>query len=319
MTKRKKGIKPHFYILLGLFSILLVIILWFFESRNSIWNKYTNTTLILNTKPVLLISFNHINNELNIFSIPSNVFLEVSGGYGKYRIGKLFALDKQEKRSGKLILNSASNAFGIPVDGFIDFNQKELSKKEEDFKRDDFFATKNSLMAGLDTLTFGNLTISDVIKFDYSVLIVRGSKVKITNLFQNYAFTPIQLPDYNKAFIFDYRIIDSFLRLSGGDQKIVQENLKVEILNSTKYSGLAEKAARIIENAGGKVVNIGNVEKLSLLKCQIYSDKNLVKSYTFLRLKKFFECQMNVGKYSESRSDITIVLGDNYRRNFEND
>lgn len=318
MSKTKKKRPSGFKFFLGLiFAFIFCLIGLFLVSRNSILNNSNQINLILNTKPVLVISFNFVNQKNTIFSFPSNTYVDVAGGYGNYQIGKLFALDQQEKKQGKLITSTISNTLGIPIDGYLNFNQKELTDKENGYTREEFIRKKNSLFLTLPVFYKWQLPVIDTLKIIYFAVSVKGSRVNFINFFDSEVLIPYELPDSTKVFNIDYPKIDKVIKDTIEDTAVIKDDLKVEVLNSTSFLGLAEKGARIVENLGIRVINIGNTTNLKTSDCKIYAEEKISKTYTFARLKNIFQCISIIQTYPESRADVTIILGDKYRFLFE--
>jgi len=100
------------------------------------------------------------------------------------------------------------------------------------------------------------------------------------------------------------------------DEKIVQEDLAIAVLNGTTHFGLARKAARLITNIGGQVVEVGNIENLKSqilnLKCEIRSPKRLKNAYTIQKLMRAFDCRWGGEDLADHRAEAILILGEDY-------
>jgi len=117
MTNRQKKASFHFWWLFLIPLLGLILFKLFFTP--GIWRDQGRTTILFNTIPILVVSLNHDNNSAQILSFPTTGELDVVEGYGKYRAGKIYSLDKQEKKEGKLFAKTFSKGLGIPIDGFL--------------------------------------------------------------------------------------------------------------------------------------------------------------------------------------------------------
>lgn len=89
------------------------------------------------------------------------------------------------------------------------------------------------------------------------------------------------------------------------DQRIVDEQLSIEIVNGTGIDGLGKRLERIIQNSGGNVVAVSNshkVEKTS--KITYFQDS----SYTLQKIQRILNYSVEVVQKREI-ADIKIVIG----------
>jgi len=71
---------------------------------------------------------------------------------------------------------------------------------------------------------------------------------------------------------------------------------------------LAKKAARLISNSGGRVVEIGDWEQ-KMAGCELRGEKSKLKTYTSQKLEKVFNCQWRSEDLAGHRADLVIILG----------
>lgn len=93
------------------------------------------------------------------------------------------------------------------------------------------------------------------------------------------------------------------------DERIVEERLKIIVLNGTAVPGLAAKAAEIIKNVGGDVLEVGNAATQDLAETVLVTED--LNSYTAQRIYNIFDIK-TVRKPKtalEKRGDVVLILG----------
>lgn len=317
--KSKKSFRLLFFIALAFIGLILSSV-WFTLLRPSpqLWNKEGRVNLFVNSKPALILSFNSAEESLIVLSLPEKTLMDATGGYGNYLLAKIPQLDKLEKKQGKLIVNSVSEFLGLPFDGYLDLEQKELSPNDL-FSREEFLQVKEEILnfqsvfsiAKSTGRTNSNLELRDLFQAYFKFNKIGGGKLMFVDLAQKYVLRAEKLPDSTDVLIGDPEVVDSGLGNLFNEPGIIQERLKSEILNSTGYPGLAEKAARLVTNVGGQVINTGNFFP-ALDRCRIYTPEENSQSYTVRRLARVLNCEIVKQKMPESRADFSLVIGKDY-------
>ena len=99
--------------------------------------------------------------------------------------------------------------------------------------------------------------------------------------------TKFSLPDGQLGKKGNPVLIDSLLEGIFFEPKVRKEKIPIEVLNATAVPGLAQEAARVITNIGGKVVRVEKGEE-KVLRSQLKGGKKEFKSFTFLKIKEIF-------------------------------
>ncbi len=109
--------------------------------------------------------------------------------------------------------------------------------------------------------------------------------------------------------LFDWQHLDLKLQECFTDSEIVEERLKIQVLNGTEKQGLATHVARYVKNLGGDVIIISNFDRSDVR--QSFMVYGLDESYTVERLKEVLQIQeVRPGQVgTEERADLTIILG----------
>lgn len=317
-------IKLVFYlVLLGL--IFLVAFSLLKLTKESSLNKDSRSTIILATKPILVLSFEP-QGDFTVISLPEKTYLEVNHGFGSYRLGAVWELGMMEGLKGKLLAETVQEFLGVPINGWIGPKNDSWLVS---LNQENFLQGKNELTSWFKLLKprelfrsyqnlETNLTFVDFIRLWFSAKFTRFDKIKFVDLESGPALTVLTLADGTKALTADQKLVDNLLLDLFKEQKIVQEHLTLGILNGTERAGLANRLARLITNLGGDVVSVINgQEKIS--RCQIKGNGQALESYTGQLLAKIYDCE-KITDQTEARADLQITIGENYwQKLFERD
>lgn len=102
-----------------------------------------------------------------------------------------------------------------------------------------------------------------------------------------------------------FKVIDKEFTNLFTDQRLVEENISIEVVNATSVSGLGTRLARLISNIGGTVIAVSSSDQQVLESKILYKKK---KNYTLFRLQKILGFPLEEIVKSEI-ADIIIVLG----------
>jgi hypothetical protein len=95
------------------------------------------------------------------------------------------------------------------------------------------------------------------------------------------------------------------------EERIIDENLKVEVLNSTAIPGLAQDQAAWINNLGAEVIELGNVDgDFMQTRIEVFLDQGDYR--TVERLEQIFETKATWQAPTQPRREnIRVILGKN--------
>jgi hypothetical protein len=195
---------------------------------------------------------------------------------------QIFSFLPKDKKINYLKINESTSIEslkqkGIPIDGLVVSSQPSTDNPKNTFKKILLNYRK------FDT----NLSIIDIARL--SLLSEGISSEKINSE----VLTSIQ--DKQITNLASELFIDSAL---------VEENLKIQITNTTKTQGLGNKIARQITNSGGNVVLVNSTQE-EVAKSVINFTKD---SYTLKRISKRLGIPI-AKKDMNSISDIIIIIG----------
>lgn len=309
-VKKKK--KRSWLILLSILffmGFLIFSILKIYRSvNNSLWDGKHQFNIIVNSQPAVLISFNPSEKTINALLIPNGTFIETIHGYGPYRIESIYRLGELKGNGVELLTGSLQNYFGLPVDGFLQDNIYQIkSSGVKDSLLNQFFEALR-----YDKKT--NLSRWDLLRLWWQIKKNRGDKINLIDLSETSASKETDLSDGSKAMKIKTERLGRIFNQFFVDKEIRQEDLTIGVLNKTDKSGLANNAAKLITNIGGRVINIGiqNNESKEKDNCELKSGKKYKNSYTVQRLNEIFHCHWQGELDNNQRSDIVILLGEDY-------
>ena len=316
--KRAKKVKVKRWLtLFGLIFLLLLSGKILLTLRRSVW-KRGRFTFVLASRPVLVFSLSPKEKSLTVVKIPQNTFVETTGGYGLYRVEAVYPLGELEGKGGSLLTSSVQEFLGVPVEGWMKTNSQfpipnsQLNKKEIlDLKKRTtswgIFLRPKTVAQFLKENLKTNLSFWDLAKIWLNLKKISASKTVFIDLEKGGALTEFSLPDGQTGKKGDPTLLDNLLQEFFLEPEIRKEKISIEVLNGTDYPGLAKRAARIITNIGGKVVRVGD-SKERPKECQIKGGEKALKSFTFFKIKKIFNCRV----FKEEREDLSLTVGESY-------
>lgn len=320
--KNKRRRKVFIFIKLFFYLILLGFIFFIAFSflkltKESSLNKDLRSTIILATKPILVLSFEP-QGDFTVISIPEKTYLEVNRGFGSYRLGAVWDLGVMEGLKGELLAETVQEFLGVPIDGWLGSKSDSwlISPKQENFLQEKNELTSWSRLLKPQELLNSyrnletNLTFVDLVRLWFSAKFTRFDKIKFVDLESGSALTTLTLADGTKVFAADQKTVDGLLVDLFKEQKIVQEHLTLEILNGTEKAGLANRLARLITNLGGDVVSVTNSQE-KIGRCQIKGKNQALESYTGQLLAKIYNC-VKIANQTEARADLQVAIGQDY-------
>jgi hypothetical protein len=248
-----------------------------------------------------LISLDSYNSRYSVVKLPLDAAVDVPGDFGVNPLRAVYALGalKKPQVNLKLTAQTVSHLLAVPIDGYILTDEDGLGSLGE--------------LLGEQRLSFRVLKLLPRLAVEARRQL--KTDLKFSTLAQIGRFLWQAEPDsrgvieVGAAELLDVGDLD--WRLSGllTDQKIVDERLKVQVLNGTAKSGLAGHVARYVKNLGGDVIWVGNYEPAELTKSVLVTRDP--DSHTVKRLSEALgieDIRANFEGVGE-RADLTIVVG----------
>jgi len=293
---KRKGLTV-FLILIFFLAFLKII----FLVKGSLWNEnYRLNLIVKQADDLVLMTLEPKEPLLTVLKIPPNLYLEVPYGYGNYQAQALSKLEAMEKKPN-LVLKTIQDNFAIYLDGQIEIEGADLSSKKE---------TEKKILG----LFFGkgktNFSSWDILRLWWKIRSLKENEYKYLDIKKMALTTTQKLPDKSEIYLLDKATFDMKIQKIFVDPVVRLENLTVEILNGTDHPGLAEKAARILNNSSLSVVSTGNTD-LKADKSYVETEKKLSQTRTITLVKNILNCFW-VEKRTERRADVTLIIGEDY-------
>lgn len=318
IRNRKKNI-----VLLTILTLLIFLSGFFFFGLNFFgWHGQTRFTVVFTTRPVMVVSYNPGDSSLTAVSIPSDTYVPTTHGYGLYRLGKVYEVGNLDKKGGEVLKSTVRELLGIPVDGYIVLSQNRFDNSDR-LSKQDFLKNRGRILGWQNffRLIAGkgktDINFFDLEKFYSRVWQINAGKITFVNLYSVGVLNQKTLPDQSQILAVDNFKLDGVTADLFREDALAGENIKVAVFNSTSFSGLGEKAARIITNMGIQVISVANFGQ-TLENCLIYTDKNHLQSLTVLKLKKIFGCSIVNPNLSGVRADAALIVGQKYEKELNN-
>ena len=294
-TKKSKRNFPKI-IFIVLFTLVFFLLI---SLRTRFWNTSGKLALVVNQEEnILVYIFDKELKEITEITIPGSTEVVVSRQLGTWKIGSVWKLGVNEKLDGKLLAETLTRHFKLPVfawadkeaQGFIEGGPLSLIKAV-------IFPYKTNLLIG-DRLKIGIFAAS-VSEFNREEIDFRESSF----------LKKVTLVDGGEGYILSGQIPTNITSLFSDSQLVTQE-VKVAIIDATGSYGIGEGFGEIIEVMGGKIVAIKD-EQAKDIDCEIYSKDNSLS----LKLARAFSCHISQEK-KEGNFDLVFELGLKFWRRF---
>lgn len=297
------------------------------EERIGRWQETSPLTIVVYDTKVRLFRLDLNTQSATLINFPDNLYLSVPKGFGRWKVESIYRLGQSENPpvGPNLLEQTLTYSFGVPVDAYLIFEGENL-----DFAKR-VIDVKNNPMAALLYLRLGktNLTPKEIITLSLNLKNIRSDKFEEIDLGDTQVVGEITLPDKSTGLEVNMNSLDRFIQKNFEDSKLVDEGLSIGIFNATSYPLLAERAEKLIEGMGGRVIFTSNA-KQNLEKTQVSGRK----SYTLERISSIFEagcktqtttlfgekktdknCEEDLDLGS-SRADVNLYLGEDYYLKF---
>lgn len=251
----------------------------------------------------------------NRFSLLVPVFLLVLigvcyRGYQEFASSKLLNLTRytfiiqnslvslNSKDKTKTVVDLAGDLYMEAAYHYGPIRYKSLfSVGELDKRGEKVLATTISDLLGVPVLE-NNFNYLDKLLIRYLEFNLREDKIKKIQL----PTDELLLADGTKALVLDQNKWDFTTEDVFIERDLLEENLKVEVLNAGSLAGLGNQAARVLTKMGLDVVSVANAE-IPIKDCEV---KIVKKSKTAKRIAEIFGCK--ISEKGPGRADISLIL-----------
>lgn len=315
---KKKGIK-RWPLILAFVLLCFLTGKLIFSYQKRIWQQ-GRFNFVLVDDAVFVFSLCQRDKSLNVVKIPENTYLEVTSGFGLYRVGAVYPLGQLEGRGGPLLMETIQEFLGVPIEAYTNISSKlkaqsaKLDKEKiVDLKRKviswQIFLKPRKTLRFLKRDLETNLTFWDLAKIWWQLKKVNPAKLYYLDLDQRGTLIDFSLPDGGIGKKGDPLLLDSLLVQFFFEPQVREEKISIQVLNGTDYPGLARQASRIITNLGVKVAEMAKTEE-RVERCQLRGTGKELKSFTFQKIQKIFDCQV----IRQETEGLKLIIGEDYKK-----
>lgn len=293
------------------------------EEKTSHFDGSGQFNVIVSAGSNFLISYDSSQKSASVVQIPEDTYLDLPFQFGRWPVSSIYKLGQAENppMGGLLLKNALSNALGLPIDGYMVFDQGQKDTKTV------VDSVRSSLMGGFFPFREGRTDLSrlEYWHFIRGLKSVRNDKINYFSFGDEDVTQPVTLPDGSQAQSFDSLELDSFIQKNLTNSSLKAEELTVGVFNATDHPGLAEKAGRVVSNMGGRVVLTVSIParlEYSLVTGKDSYSKQYIsnvfatacnKKLSFLLFSRSSNtCQIADSTLNQSRADVNVILGEDY-------
>jgi hypothetical protein len=253
-------------------------------------------------KEIAVITLNVNESEVWVVKLPLAAEVTVPQGFGNHQLKEIYSLGALTKPQANLDLTALTvkRHLAVPIDGYLVTDDAGLGRIDQYLGGGwRVLRLLPNLLNEVRRQIKTNLSFPSLLRIGQFVWSVRSDE-------DVWAVSPEELADWQH--------LDLELQKHFADPKIMEERLKIQILNATDKPGLATHVARYVENLGGEVIIIGNADQTDLRQSFLVTGQK--ESHTVGRLAEVLqidevrrpEADRPLDEISE-RADLTIILG----------
>ncbi len=263
--------------------------------------------IAFHTSPLSILSISPGSEEpLLVITLPETVYVNVPWGYGSYRLGAIWKLGEQEKRSS-LFSETIEDSIGIKIHTVVGESEPRKINEVSDQLYNGLsraFSYKELLFdRKLSSFNF----LDRFILVWYFIKSRSSSALTYLSHQNNYLFADAKLPDGTEVKRINLDAFNTFLEQKFEDRRIREEAISVTVKNTTDISGVGQKFTQIITNLGGKVLTVGN-EKNDISGCQLEVKPAASKARLVEYLIREYHCQ-KISLTTEGGTDVFVRVG----------
>ena len=110
--------------------------------------------------------------------------------------------------------------------------------------------------------------------------------------------------------------LDEIMIRDFAETKIIEEDLKLSVINTSEVSGLANFMAKRFERLGFSVIFIGNNSDNKVKNCQILYGDEVIDTYSLFIINKIINCQM-VKDEALNKNEIELYFDSSFSEMIE--
>lgn len=272
-------------------------------------------SMVIAGNPAHILSLNASRTALTIIDLPEDTVVSAVNGYGHYSVRSLMTLDALDNHHGALVINSLSDAIGMPISWYIDPGEMANGVGSVEMIRRIF--SWGSVGKLLQSKLESSIPFVDWIGLVYALRFIPADAVTFLDVTP--AIVPMESPDGSVVPTLDEFKLDFILENSLYDAGLRAENLTVAVYNTTQVPTVGSRASRQLARMGIQLVFVGNAEP-AISGCNITGTKSAQKSKTAQFIRSYFSCtqasdDQHIGK--GTGADLVVELGSDYAARYK--
>lgn len=293
-------------------------------NNNSSWDGKTAINLVYASikdgkTALYFLNFIPATKKITVIHLSDEIYAELPKNYGSWKIGSIYQLAEEDKKTAApfLIKLSVAKLIGLPVDGII----VTASNSTPEQIISSWHSNPLNIISFIGKMKT-DLSLLDASGIFLEISKVRSDKVASLDLARSSITESKLLPDSSRVLGLDSVKMDVYIRSNLADDIIQNEGMTVAVFNATQHRGLGSEVAREIINLGVNVVIIsdtGQLQEKSLVTSSLNNPQQDKNNQTFKRLAQIFatrclkiRCESNDAKITGSRAQINVVIGEDY-------
>jgi len=311
--KRTKSTKIIFAVIIrivivALFTACAVTVFWFYKSiKKAKWDGKNNLNLVIESEDIYLLSLHPQDELVYIIRLPPNLWLPSARGYGDYQLRNIYHLGElEEVGGGKLLMYSLQNFFKVSFDGYC------TGLGENNFKNGKI---NKIFFSSLKRKTDCSLSAWEMLSFFWINRKLGISQNHYLDLGESDLLKKEKMADSTSVFKLEEMLIDDFSQKYFTDTKIIEEGLRLAVVNGTEKPGLAKHTAGMLKNIGFEIIDSGNTENKMKTTKVFYGKEAIKESYSLQKIIEVFELE-KANKKEKINGDIEIVIGQDFLKKY---
>lgn len=272
------------------------------------------TSYIVSANPSHIISWSSDRKNVIMLDVPSDVVIDTTHGYGSYSVGSVYSLDHMDHRKGEVFVSSLTQAFGIPLFGFVAQNDAQANEESSIGLLRSIFSWP-SIWSHMTGQAEGSIPFGTWISLVMSAQTIPADGVKVLRVKD--AYVPTERPDGSQVPEVDPSRLDYLIGNAFLDSSLRSEGMSVAVYNTTNVGSIGQRAARLLSRLGLQLVFVGN-RSPQLSGCQIQGTARSLSSRTARFIRDYFHCVNAPSKSQETNAiaDLVVSLGTEYADQF---
>ena len=242
-------------------------------------------------------------NQWRIIKIPNLVKLNLGYGYGSWPAGSLLGLVEQENKP-ELISQAASDLFSAPIEWWLIYQGQGCTDQFECWQQT---AQSWWKQKGLET----NLSRRDFWLIKQRLSDLTSVNFDYIDASQGSWAQPLTEVDGKNMIVFSPEFVAARVSDWFNDPQILQENLAVEVINTTQVNGAGEYWARLLSGLGLRVIRVDSASdnQARSKQCLIRGKSTWLSSWTVQRLQRIWQCEFVSAELDNPLADLQFRIG----------